>query len=199
MKIAAYLTFLIYFIFLSASAEAITNKKIAPSLMADVINISDDGNTIHAIGEVQIVFGNQTLKASSLKYNKLTDKIEAKGPLILELENNVLFLAEQAFLDSDLNNLTLVKAKFILANSLEIFSTKVNKTDGKFTNFLKQWHQLARFATRHRYHFGKLGQKELYIILIQNKFILQIKVYIFGHTVGLPTHIKSARSKSKKI
>ena len=135
MKITVYLTFFIYFIFLSSPAEAITNKKIAPSLMADVINISDDGNTINAIGNVQVVFGNQTLKASSLKYNKLTDKIEAIGPLILTLENNVLFSADQAFLNSDLNNLSLVRAKFILASSLEIFSKKVIKTDGKLTYF----------------------------------------------------------------
>ena len=64
--------------------------------MADVINISEDGNTIHAIGDVEIAFGNQTLKAHSIKYNKLTDKIEATGPLTLAQGKNVVFSAEKA-------------------------------------------------------------------------------------------------------
>ena len=61
-------------------------------------------------------------KAHSIKYNKLTDKIEATGPLTLAQGKNVVFSAEKAFLDSNLSNLTMVRAKFILANSLEIFS-----------------------------------------------------------------------------
>jgi LPS-assembly protein len=173
VKIASYLTFFIYFIFLSAPAEAITNKKIAPSLTANVINISDDGNTIHAFGEVQIVFGNQKLKASSLKYNKLTDKIEAIGPLILTIENNVLFLAEQAFLDSDLNNLTLVRAKFILANSLEIFSTKVNKTDGKLTNFYETVASTCKICNKTQVPLWEIRAKKI----IHNSDTKQVHFY----------------------
>ena len=85
MKIASYFIFFIYFIFLNGPADATKDNKIAPSLVADVINISADGNTIHAIGDVEVAFGNQTLKAHSIKYNKLTDKIEATGPLTLSL------------------------------------------------------------------------------------------------------------------
>ena len=74
------------------------NDKLVPSLMADVIQISEDGNTIHASGDVQITFGDQTLKALSVKYSKLTNKIEASGPLTLSQGTKTIFFAKVLYI-----------------------------------------------------------------------------------------------------
>ena len=173
MKIASYLIFFIYFIYLSGPADAITGKKIPPSLMADVINISEDGNTIHAIGDVEVAFDNQTLKAHSLKYNKSTNKIEATGPLTLAQGKNVVFYAEKAFLDSDLSNLTLVRAKFILANSLEIFSKEIKRTDGKFTNFYETVASTCKICNKTHVPLWEIRAKKI----IHNSDTKQIYFY----------------------
>ena len=173
MKIASYFVFFIYFIFLSGPSDATTENKIAPSLMADVINISEDGNTIHAIGDVEVAFGNQTLKAHSIKYNKLTDKIEATGPLTLAQGINVVFFAEKAFLDSNLSNLTLVRAKFILANSLEIFSKEIKRIDGKFTNFYETVASTCKICNKTHVPLWEIRAKKI----IHNSDTKQIYFY----------------------
>ena len=173
MKFASYFIFFIYFIFLSGPSDATTENKIAPSLMADVINISEDGNTIHAIGDVEVAFGSQTLKAHSIKYNKLTDKIEATGPLTLAQGKNVVFSAEKAFLDSNLSNLTMVKAKFILANSLEIFSKEIKRIDGKFTNFYETVASTCKICNKTHVPLWEIRAKKI----IHNSDTKQIYFY----------------------
>ena len=135
MRVATNLIFFMICVITCLQVNATANDKLVPSLMADVIQISEDGNTIHASGDVQITFGDQTLKALSVKYSKLTNKIEAGGPLTLSQGTKTIFFAKEAILYSDLKNLTLTQAKFILENSLEVYSKNIRRVDGKFTNF----------------------------------------------------------------
>ena len=94
MRVAINLIFFMFCLITCLQVNAMANDKLVPSLMADVIQISEDGNTIHASGDVQITFGNQTLKALSVKYSKLTNKIEAGGPLTLSQGTKTIFFAK---------------------------------------------------------------------------------------------------------
>ena len=172
MKITPYFIFFILFILLSGSAYASTDKNTAPSLVADIINISEDGNTIHASGNVEVTFGDQTLKAHSIKYNKSTDKIEAIGPLTITQGKNAVFTAEKAFLDSNLKNLSLARAKFILANSLKIFSTEINRMDGT-TNFYDTVASTCKICNKTHIPLWEIRAKKI----IHNSYTKQVYFY----------------------
>ena len=116
---------------LSFNANANTN----PSLIADIITVSEDGNVINAKGNVNISFENQSLKASMINYNKLTGKINALGPIILDDGNQTIILADEAILDKNFNNAVLKRVKFVLSRSLEISSAKVIRENSRFNNF----------------------------------------------------------------
>lgn len=107
----------------------------SPSLIADVITVSADGNVIKAEGKVEITFENKSLKASRITYNKLTEKINATGPIIFNDGKQTLIFADKALLDKELTNAVLNGAKFVLSNSLEITSSKIIRKKGRYNNF----------------------------------------------------------------
>ena len=53
----------------------------APSLIADVITVTEDGHTIIAKGNVEVSYNNIKLNAEVISYDKLTDQINARGPI----------------------------------------------------------------------------------------------------------------------
>ena len=131
MKFPIIFAIIIYVLTLNANAN---NN---PSLIADIITVSEDGNVINAKGNVNISFGNQSLKASMINYNKLTGKINAVGPIILDDGNQTIILADEAILDKNFNNAVLKRVKFLLSRSLEISSSKVIRENSRFNNFYK--------------------------------------------------------------
>ena len=127
-----------FFIIFAILTYAITfnaNANTNPSLIADVITVSEDGNVINAKGNVNISFEDQSLKASMISYNKLTGKIIALGPIILDDGNQTVILADEAILDKNFNNAVLKRVKFVLSRSLEISSTKVIRENSRYNNF----------------------------------------------------------------
>ena len=127
-----------FFIFLAIITYALTfnaNANTNPSLIADIITVSEDGNVINAKGNVNISFENQSLKASMISYNKLTGKINALGPIILDDGEQTIILADEAILDKNFNNAVLKRVRFILSRSLEISSAKVIRENSRFNNF----------------------------------------------------------------
>ena len=127
-----------FLIFLAIITYALTfnaNANTNPSLIADIITVSEDGNVINAKGNVNISFENQSLKASMISYNKLTGKINALGPIILDDGEQTIILADEAILDKNFNNAVLKRVRFILSRSLEISSAKVIRENSRFNNF----------------------------------------------------------------
>ena len=129
MRILIILAIITYALTFNANAN--TN----PSLIADIITVSEDGNVINAKGNVNISFENQSLKASMISYNKLTGKINALGPIILDDGKQTIILADEAILDKNFNNAVLKRVRFVLSRSLEISSAKVIRENSRFNNF----------------------------------------------------------------
>jgi len=129
------LRFFIIFTILTCALTFNANANTNPSLIADVITVSEDGNVINAKGNVNISFEDQSLKASMISYNKLTGKIIALGPIILDDGNQAVILADEAILDKNFNNAVLKRVRFVLSRSLEISSAKVIRENSRFNNF----------------------------------------------------------------
>ena len=127
--------FFIIFTILTCALTFNANANTNPSLIADVITVSEDGNVINAKGNVNISFEDQSLKASMISYNKLTGKIIALGPIILDDGNQAVILADEAILDKNFNNAVLKRVRFVLSRSLEISSAKVIRENSRFNNF----------------------------------------------------------------
>ena len=127
--------FFIIFTILTCALTFNANANTNPSLIADVITVSEDGNVINAKGNVNISFEDQSLKASMISYNKLTGKIIALGPIILDDGNQTIILADEAILDKNFNNAVLKRVRFVLSRSLEISSAKVIRENSRFNNF----------------------------------------------------------------
>ena len=52
-----------------------SNLEAAPSLVADMITVTEDGNTIIAKGNVEVTYKDIKVKAEEISYNKLNDQI----------------------------------------------------------------------------------------------------------------------------
>ena len=129
MRFPLIFAIMIYALTLNANAST------SPSLIADIITVSEDGNVINAKGKVNITFENQSLKASMINYNKLTGKITAVGPIILNDGKQTIILADEAIIDKNFNNAVFKRVKFLLSRSLEISSAKVIRENSRFNNF----------------------------------------------------------------
>ena len=112
-----------------------TGLKAAPSLIADVITVTEDGNTINAHGNVEIEYKKIKLTAEKITYNKITDQIRAIGPITFYDGDNSLIIADNAIFDKNFRDAALNNAKFLLSDSLKIISKRIIRKNGATNEF----------------------------------------------------------------
>ncbi|OSP55420.1 LPS-assembly protein LptD [Pseudoruegeria sp. SK021] len=114
-------------------AQGTPDPTMMTSLVADVVRI-DDGQRLIASGNVEVFSDGRRLRASKLTFDQTTDRLVIDGPIVLQDENGTLILADQAELDTDLNNGILRGARLVLQEQLQIAGAEMSRTDGRFSD-----------------------------------------------------------------
>ncbi len=124
---------IIFFIFIFF--PCIANAKL--NLFADKIFYKDNGQTLVATGNVQIVFGNYNLSTPKLTYNKDKDILRAEKPIRLKFGSDVRILANSAEITSDLSKVISEGAKALIDEQFQIASDRMIKSSDNETFFYK--------------------------------------------------------------
>lgn len=102
------------------------------SLLADTINLDQTSGLLSATGNVQVLFGDTVLSASSIVYNSRNGLITAQGPLTITDASGTVILADFAELTSDLQRGLIQGAKLLLAEKMQFATTEFQRTEGRF-------------------------------------------------------------------
>ena len=107
------------------------------TLIADSVTTSDDGDTITATGNVEVLYDGQRLQASQIVYTRSTDMLDISGPItVIEAGGGVL-TGDSAVLSRDLREGVIRVARFILDGLLQVAAAELNRVDGRYNQLYK--------------------------------------------------------------
>ncbi|MEP3845030.1 MAG: LPS assembly protein LptD [Paracoccaceae bacterium] len=124
--------------FLCSTWAALAQDADAPPpavLVADEVSISSN-RVLVARGNVEAFQGQTRLRAESITYDDSTGQLIITGPIIIEEGPDILILANQAELSSDLRNGLLTGARLVLSQQLQLASVELGRVDGRYTQLL---------------------------------------------------------------
>ena len=104
-------------------------------LVADEVSISSN-RVLVARGNVEAFQGQTRLRAESITYDDSTGQLIINGPIVIEEGPDILILASQAELSSDLRNGLLIGARLVLSQQLQLASVELGRVDGRYTQLL---------------------------------------------------------------
>ena len=129
-----YLSPLLIFL-IPFSAESQSKSFIeSASIIADSIEIDAEGN-LTAKGHVEIHHNETILKAQEIYYLRSSDKLSAKGPLILIDSKGKETEGENAIFTNDFQEAVLLATRVMLKNQLEISAEKLEYLVDKKSDF----------------------------------------------------------------
>lgn len=104
------------------------------TLIADTIRFTQGEQVIRAEGGVEILYDGVRLRAASVVYDGVADRVQVTGPITLTEQNgrSILF-ADFAELSADLQNGVLRSARLVLDRQLQIAATEIERSDGRYT------------------------------------------------------------------
>ncbi|MHA3913398.1 LPS-assembly protein LptD [Halovulum sp. GXIMD14793] len=106
-------------------------------LLADRVEVTDDGNLITASGSVQVTYQGQTLSAVSLTYDRSANTIRATGPLKLTTTDGIVLLASAADLSADFRDGIIRGARLVLDRKLQIAAVEGRRIAGRYNTLYK--------------------------------------------------------------
>jgi len=120
----------------SGQAHGQTLPKYA-LLAADFVTYTTGYQTLRASGNVEIIFGDINLKATSLEYDQQNDFITVTGPLVLKDGDTLTFVADYAKLSTDLQEGILTGARMVLDQQLQIAANEIKRVQGRYIQLTK--------------------------------------------------------------
>ncbi len=102
------------------------------SLLADQVTVGD--GSIRATGNVEVIYETTRLTASTIIYDQREGVLIIEGPIVLtERDGQSILMADQAQLDSDLQNGILRSARLVLERELQLAASEIARVDGRYT------------------------------------------------------------------
>jgi LPS-assembly protein len=129
------LTLLAIWLSLAGPAQAQQDAPVT-ALVADLVRI-DGNDRLIATGNVEVFSRDTRLRASSILYDRTTDRVTIEGPIELRNAEGTIVLADQAELDTDLTDGILRGARIVLNEQLQIAGAEMARRQGRF-NDLRQ-------------------------------------------------------------
>jgi LPS-assembly protein len=106
------------------------------TLIADRIQ-SDRSGRLTAEGNVEIFYQGRRLKAARIVYNRDSDTVDLTGPITLTDGPDVVILADQAELTTDLRDGILRSARLVLDQQLQIAANEIHRVDGRYSQAIR--------------------------------------------------------------
>ena len=105
-------------------------------LVADQVYVTPDRKLV-AEGQVEAYQGGTKLTASRVEYDQTTGQLQIDGPIRIEDDRGVIILASAAELDDKLQNGLLSGARLVFNEQVQLASTQMTRTGGRYTQLLK--------------------------------------------------------------
>lgn len=103
------------------------------TMVADTVAINGD-DTLTAQGNVEVFYQGRELRASSLTYDRSTDRLAIEGPIVLtDATGDTIVLADQAAMDADLTEGVMTGARMVLDKQLQIAAAELRRVGGRYT------------------------------------------------------------------
>lgn len=118
-------------IWLAVLATAALAQDLA-SLVADRVEVEGNSRLI-ARGHVEVFYQGRRLRASTITYERPTDRLEIEGPIVMEDTDGSFILADQASLAADLTEGVLQSARLVLNQQLQLASNQLMRVGGRYT------------------------------------------------------------------
>jgi len=117
-----------------APAQPAVAQGAPASLIADDIRFDQGSEAITARGGVEVFFEGARLRASSITYSQVGDRITVEGPLtLIDPSGNAVIVADFADLSADLRDGVLQSARLVLDRQLQIAATQIDRVDGRYS------------------------------------------------------------------
>ena len=108
-------------------------EQIETQISADAITV-ERGEILFAEGNVLVQYGNNKIKAKSLKFNQKTKEIKFTEIQDFQDGNAISLSASEAVISSDLSQGIISAANLILDKTIKIQTGEVRLTDGQISN-----------------------------------------------------------------
>ncbi len=102
------------------------------SLVADSVRYDTDTGRLVAEGNVEVYYGDRTLTASRIVYDRPADRLEATGPLTLRGPEAVTLLASSAELDARLRDGIIQGAQAVMQDDVKFAAAEGRRIDGRY-------------------------------------------------------------------
>ncbi|MGY6549696.1 MAG: LPS-assembly protein LptD [Roseinatronobacter sp.] len=114
-----------------AQSERADTPRFA-TLVADRLFITD-GSVLIAEGSVEALFGTTRLQAPRIRFDRSTGALSIDGPMVLNDGRELIVLADQAELSTDLRRGLIRSARVVFDEQLQIAAAQVERLDDRFT------------------------------------------------------------------
>jgi len=106
------------------------------TLIADQIYFDQDSQYYRAIGSVQIFYDGVELRAPSLSYDVVSDRVLVDGPLyIIDSAGGQVVYGEFADMSSDLQDGVIIAARQLVDETMQVASQEMIRREGRYTEF----------------------------------------------------------------
>jgi len=105
-------------------------------LVADSVFVTGN-NRLTAKGNVEALGDDTRLLAREIIYDAAEEKIYVKGPIRIYQGDNIVILASEAELDTDLRNGLLRSARMVLSQRTQMAATQINRVDDRYNVLTK--------------------------------------------------------------
>ena len=107
------------------------------TLVADQVTLSNNGNTVVATGNVEILYDGQRVLASQIIYDRVADTLDISGPITILDSDGGILTGESAVLSRDFKEGVIRGARYIIEGQLQVAATELNRVDGRYNQLYK--------------------------------------------------------------
>lgn len=120
---------------LAVAAPALAQEAPA-TLVADRLELGT-GNVIVAVGNVEVIFDGQRLRASRVEYDRTTGTLKIEGPITLVARDGTVITATAAELSDDLKSGIIESARIVLDDQMQIAAVEGQRAEGRYNQLYK--------------------------------------------------------------
>lgn len=116
-----------------AASDGPTRAQERATLVSDRLEIADNRRLI-ARGNVEAFYHGSRLRASSVTYDRVTDRLLIEGPITLvDADGGTLILASGADLSADMQDGLLTSARLVLDEQMQLAARNLTRVGGRYT------------------------------------------------------------------
>lgn len=162
---------------LSAAAQQ------AATLIADQVFVESD-NRLIARGNVEAFFGDDSVRASEIIYDRDADRLIITGPIVVTQADGSVLTAERGELDPQLENGILQGARIVLADQVQLAANQIGRQDGRYLQLYRTTASSCQVCGDHPPLWSIRAQEVIHDreeqqLYFRNSFFLLLDVPIF--------------------